>query len=106
MTDKEYPIGLGPPPPPPVFSYRLYHDDNGIPLVYSMEDLPGKYIEVDRETLITAPMYVRVVDGQLKYLKTSTILKLQPSDTGTPCHPTNVSIVVDEAEPHTKWILK
>ena len=106
MTDPIYAVGMGPPAPQPKYFYRLYHDDNGIPLFYSMEEFPYKYIEVDRDTLNRAPMYVRVVDGKVKYLKTSTILRLYPGEEGTPCHPNNVSIVVDPQEPHTRWTLK
>ena len=104
-TNEEFWPGWA-PLPPPVYFYRLYHNDNGLPLFYSMEDLPGKYVEIDQATFSLSPTNVRVVDGKLKYLKSTTILKLHPSDTGTPCHPTNVSIVVNEAQPHTKWILK
>ena len=95
------------PTPQPIF-YRVYYDDNGIPLFYSMEDLPGKYIELDHATYADPPKYAKVVDGQLIRLKTNTVLKLHPrlDGPGTPCHPKNVSIVVDPKEPNTKWILK
>jgi hypothetical protein len=106
MTDPIYAVGMGPPAPPPVYSRRLYYDDNGLPLFYSMEDFPYKYIEVDVETYSQEPRHVRVVDGKLKYLKTSVVLKLHPGDTGTPCHPNNVSIVVDPQKSHTRWTLR
>ena len=106
MTEDEFWAGTKPPYPPPVLFYRLYYNDNGMPLYYSMEDLPGKYIDVDAETFGRSPSNVRVVDGKIKYLKSSTILKLKPTGVGTPCHPNNVSIVVDEAHPHIKWSLK
>ena len=93
-------------PPKPIYFYRLYHNDQGIPLFYSMEDVPGKYLEIDQATFALSPSNVRVVDGKLTYLKSPTVLKLHPSDVGTPCDPTNVSIVVKETQPHTKWTLK
>ena len=37
------------PEPQPV-SWRLYYDESGEPVTYSMEELPGTYIEVDAET--------------------------------------------------------
>ena len=105
MTEEEFWAALQ-PLPEPVYTYRLYHDDNGIPLFYSMEDLPGKYVEIDQATFSNSPTNVRVVDGVLKYFKTNTVLKLTPSTIGTPCDPNNVSIVVNETHPHKKWILK
>ena len=105
MTEDEFWAALA-PLPEPVYTYRLYHDDNGLPLFYSMEDRPGKYVEIDLATFANSPSNVRVVDGKLKYTKAPTDLRLHPSDTGTPCHPTNVSIVVDPAKPHTRWALK
>jgi len=86
-------------------SYRLYHTDNGSPKCYSMEDLPGKYIEVDQETYTLARWNVRVVDDKIHIIKPAvTIHKLQPNAvTGTPCHINDVCVVVDVDQPHTKW---
>lgn len=101
LIDEFYSILQAMPEPQPVF-FRLYHE-NGIPLFYSMEDRPGTYIEIDAETFARSSMHVRVRDGKLieKIWKTTT--KLVPSDTGTPCHPNNVAIVVAKTEPHQCW---
>lgn len=106
MTEEEFWAALAPTPELTPPSYRLYYGEQGEPLFYSMEDLPGKYVIVDHSTYTNPPTHVRVVDGVLTVLKTTTVLKLQPSDTGTPCHIQNVSIIVDEAHPNKKWILK
>jgi hypothetical protein len=91
------------PEPKPVF-YRLYYNKDGTPIIYTMEDLPGNYIEVDCETYTLASFNVQVVDNKLVHIKTvSTVTKLQPGDTGTPCSPGDICIVVSEAEPHVKW---
>ena len=89
----------------PIF-YRLYYNDNGEPLFYSMEDLPGNYIDIDQETFALCPSNVRVVNGQLKKVNTSTIDKLVPSDHGICCDPRNICIVVTEEQPHQKWSIK
>ena len=92
------------PEPRPVF-FRLYYDAEGRPITYSMEDLPGTYIEIDAETYARAPLNVRVRNAQLVEIKSIT-QKLVPADTGTPCHPDNVAIVVPESEPHQRWSMK
>ena len=89
------------PEPQPVF-FRLYHQD-GAPLFYSMEDVPGTYIEIDAETFARSPMHLRVRQGRLVESIWRTTARLVPSDTGTPCHPDNVAIVVPETEPHQRW---
>ena len=92
------------PEPKPVF-FRLYYDDQGRPITYTMEDLPGTYIDIDAETYARSPLNIRVQDGQIVELK-QTVQKLMPADTGTPCHPDNVAIVVPETEPHQRWSMK
>lgn len=89
----------------PVF-YRLYHDDRGYPLFYSMENLPGNYIEIDQETYAQSSSKVRVVNGKLTKNTLSATAKLKPSDTGTACHPSDVCIVVSNDQSHIKWSLK
>jgi hypothetical protein len=88
----------------PIF-YRLYYDDTGDPIIYSMEDLPDNYIEVDQKTYVLAPFNVKVIDGNLVYIKPVIIVKkLQPSaNAGTTCDPRDICIVVDTDQPHTKW---
>lgn len=78
--------------PAPVF-YRLYYNDHGHPIFYTMEDLPGNYIDVDRETYVVGSHNVRVINGRLVHLTLKTSEKLRPSDTGTACHPRYVSVV-------------
>jgi len=86
-------------------SYRLYYNDNGEPIIYSMEDMPHNYIEVDPEVYAIASFSVRVVAGKLVHVKPKiTVKKLQPSTLeGTACSPYDVCIVVDVGQEHTKW---
>lgn len=92
------------PDPAPV-TFRLYYNDDGSFKCYSMEDLPGKYIEVDQETYVLARGNVRVINSKLHIIEPAvTIQKLQPNtSTGTPCHVADVCIVVALDQPHIKW---
>lgn len=94
------------PEPAPVFS-RLYYNSAGEPVCYSMEDLPGNYIEIDTETYARSSSHVRVVDGKLIHvvLKKPTS-KLAPGKNGTSCSASDVTVVVPEQQPHIKWSLK
>jgi len=91
---------------PPVVFWRLYYDEAGNPLFYTQEDKPGNYINITPEQYQRASMQVKVSNGQLKELTTKRTKKLMPSSTGTPCYPTDVSIVVPETEQHQRWRTK
>lgn len=90
---------------PPVVFWRLYYDEAGLPLFYTMEDKPGNYIDVTPEQYQRASMRVRVRDGKLVELNTNPVKKKVPADAGTPCYPTDVSIVVSRDQPHQCWRL-
>lgn len=105
MTEEEFwKILLDVPPPKPIF-YRAYYNNEGWVECYTMEDLPGNYIEIDQQTYTISPR-ARVINGKLITIKpTGLISKLVPSNTGTTCHVNDVCIVVD-CETNTKWSLK
>jgi hypothetical protein len=92
-------------PEPQSVSHRLYYDDHGNPVIYSMEDLAGNYIEVDPQTYAIASFRVRVVDQTLIHVRPKIqVKKLRPNtETGTPCSRSDVCVVVAEQQPHTKW---
>ena len=94
------------PAPAPIF-FRLYYNDRGEPVTYSMEPLPGNYIEIDAETYHRSRSNIRVVNGKLvPVVYKRSVSKLTPSTAGTPCSVENVSVVIAEDQPHIKWSLK
>ena len=86
--------GLPQESPKPAF-YRLYYDDQGYLLFYSMENVPGNYIEIDQVTFAAGSPRVQVVNGQLRHIKTDGVSKLIPADQGQLCDPRDVCVVVD-----------
>lgn len=85
------------PEPRPVF-YRLYHDELGRPLSYSMEDLPGEYVEIDQATFVQSSPWVRVSEGKLRsYQPWLATKKLQPAAEGTACDVEDISVVTTNA---------
>lgn len=91
--------------PEPVLFYRLYYNEQGHPLFYSMEDVPGNYVEIDRQTFANPPKHAKIIDGALTNSPPAVLTKkMVPSETtGSCCLPTNVSIVVDRLESHQLW---
>ena len=73
MNEEEFWANYKPVEIKPIL-YRLYYNDQGLPLFYSQEDLPGKYVDVDHETYVNPPKHVRIVDGKLQVLKINLIL--------------------------------
>ena len=98
-------IWLTAQPPKPVF-YRLYYGQHGEPLFYSMEDLPGNYIDIDAEFYARSPRNIRVRHGKIHIVDRNMPRKLVPSAQGTPCDPRDVCIVVSSNQSHTKWSTK
>lgn len=87
---------------------RLYYDEQGYPLFYSADDLPGTYLDVDIRTFMAASMQVRVQEGKLiKLDRYRHVNKLVPDPgLGTCCDPADVSVVVDATQPHQQWRLQ
>lgn len=90
--------------PPRVF-FRLYYDGAGNPITYTMEDLPGDYIEIDADTYALQPRNIKIVNGKITIVNTKTSQKLIPSNAGTPCHAQDVCVVVLDNESNIKWSL-
>lgn len=103
ITESEFWEIMGSMPGPQTLFYRLYYDENGRALFYSMEDIPGNYIEITQEQYAASDPMVRVINGKIVPIKRYSTGKLTPSDTGTPCHPDNVAIVVTVEEQHQCW---
>jgi len=103
MTDEEFwQVLKDIPEPKPVF-YRLYYNEQGEPLFYSMEDVPGTYLTIDADAFTRSATNVVVQDGKLFEIVNTTTVKLYPGDTGIPCHPDDVCIVVPETQEHQRW---
>lgn len=106
MTPEEFFEALRDMPVPVPQTYRLYHDDRGQVLFYTMEHLPGSWIEVDAVTYAQARHDVRVVGNQLLEIpKQPVIRKLRPSDRGICCDPRDICLVVTPDQLHVRWSL-
>lgn len=91
-----------PEPPRPVY-YRLYYDLDGKPVCYSQEDLPGNYIDVTPMEFAISSHNVRVIAGRLVPIPPRVnVIKLVPSDTGTPCDPRDVTVITQGQVQHWK----
>lgn len=93
-------------PEPVTLLFRLYHDDQGRPLFYSQQDLPGKYVDVTPEQYLLANLDVRIESGRLIKPNRKSVKKLTPGESGTCCHPNDVALTVTDVDPHIKWTLK
>jgi len=89
--------------PKPIF-YRLYYDQQGHLLCYSMEDLPGTYIEIDSATYAQGLLNVQVINNQIHVIKKGVgISQLRPCEQGTSCDPRDVCVIIDKHLPHINW---
>lgn len=87
-----------------VHEFRLYYNkDDGTPLFYSMDDVEGDYIIVDKETYVESPLSVCVVDGKLKKWVFRDVSKLVVGTEGTTCHSNDITVIANEG---TVWEYK
>jgi len=88
--------------------FRLYYNQDGSVLYYSMEDLPGNYIVIDRLTFDKARFDVRVKDGKIIKQNHPASWKLSPVATSNyACHKEDVSIIVaKDFENKLHWEVK
>lgn len=94
-------------PPELKQEFRLYYNQSGDVLYYSMEDLPGTFLVIDRLTFDQQRFDIKVKDGKIAKLNHPASWKLAPGNTGTACHPDDIAIVVgDNAENKQQWDIK
>lgn len=96
-------LALLPLLPEPRQEYRVYFDDQGALLFYSMEDLPGNYVVVDREFYAGSPTNVRLQNGKLVIITAPVSSKLVPAASGISCDARDIT-VINEHAPCQKWI--
>lgn len=84
--------------------FRVYHDEQGRITCYSMEDLPGNYIVIDRMTFDQCRMDLRVKDGRLIKISHDASWKLAPAESADrACHAQDITIIVDEEHSDKKY---
>lgn len=104
MTEQEFIDILRNMPEPEPMLYRLYYNEQGRLLFYSMEDLPGLWVEIDQDLYSRSPHRVRVIAGQVHELEWRQSVKIRPGQTGTPCHPEDVTIIYDDPKAQ-RWAM-
>lgn len=87
---------------PPEIFYRLYHDDQGRPLAYSMEAAPGTYIEITAEQYQRSSFLVRVRQGKIEPIEFLDFHKLVPNGAGQSCHAQDVTVISTDIN-SIKW---
>ena len=90
--------------PEPVI-YRCYYKEDGTPDFYTMEDLPGNWVEVSQEIYINCPLHGRVIDGKLVLFEPkTTVRKLRPVMAGgVACDRRDVCVIVDPTDSNLMW---
>lgn len=84
--------------------FRLYHNSQGEVLCYSMEDLPGDYIVIDRLTFDQARFDVLVKNGKIVKINNPTSWKMAPADAESyACHAQDVTVIVDTDHKERKY---
>jgi len=75
--------------------FRVYYDERGDIICYSMEDLPGNYIVTDQQTFNQFRMDLKVRDGKLIRVNKNPTWKMMASEHGEyGCHPADITVIV------------
>lgn len=84
--------------------FRVYYDEQGHIVCYSMEDLPGNFVVVDRITFDQCRMDLKVKEGKLIKILQDASWKLAPSDSADyACHAQDLSVIVDANNTNRKY---
>lgn len=84
--------------------FRLYYDEEGNVLSYSMEDVPGTYIVIDRGTFEACRFDVKVRNGKIIKVNQPKSWKLVPAEEGAyACHQDNINIIVSNSSANKKY---
>lgn len=103
MNEQEFWQALKPVIETPTI-YKLYYDDQGRPIKYTVENESGNYIQVTVEQYLDSNFQLRVKNGEIVYLKQPPIPKLIRSQYGTGTHPDDITIVQTNSE--VRWSLQ
>ena len=92
------------PDPKPV-SYRCYYRDDGTVDFYTMDDLPGSYVEVSKEIYIASPYNARVEKGVFRLIpRRHSVERLVPDQSaGIRCDRRDVCVIVSDSHEGTYW---
>ena len=89
--------------------YRLYYNDDGSPLFYSMEELEGKFIFVELPIFESSRYDIKIVDGKIRSL-TDTVSKYHQvsvkTNTTVMCDRDDISILNNKNKSYKLWDYK
>lgn len=84
--------------------FRVYHDPDGKILFYSMEDLPGDYIVIDRVTFDQCRLDLKVKKGKLVKIIQGASWKMAPAEEADiACHSKDVTVIVNHDSQQKKY---
>jgi hypothetical protein len=84
--------------------FRIYYNDQGDIICYSMEDIPGNYIVTDQHTFNQFRTDLKVRDGKLIKITQSASWKLVPSESAEyACAASDITVVVPQDYNNKKY---
>jgi hypothetical protein len=88
-------------------NFRLYYNDDGTPKYYSMEELEGNFIFIERSVFESSRYDIVVINGKIKSLSENIISKYhlvtEQSKSTVMCDSEDISIIVDKTQSYKLW---